>query len=73
MTGEVAARRERGGGATPPEDCGGAPGYEDFLQVMAEPQHPEHENMAGWLGHESWDANAFDIADVNDWLADIKV
>lgn len=43
---------------------------------MADPPHPEHENMAGWLGHESWDANAFDafdIADVNDRLADIKV
>lgn len=62
-----------GGGATPPEDCGGAPGYEDFLQAMADPHHPEHKNMAGWLGHESWDPNAFDVADVNDWLADIKV
>lgn len=62
-----------GGGATPPEDCGGAPGYVDFLQAMADPHHPEHKNMAGWLGRDSWDPNAFDVADVNDWLADIKV
>lgn len=58
---------------TPPDDCGGAPGYEDFLQAMADPQHPEDENTVGWLGHESWDANAFDLADVKGWLVDIKV
>jgi hypothetical protein len=32
LTGEVAARCERGGGATPPKGCGSAPRYEDLLQ-----------------------------------------
>ena len=62
-----------GAGATPPEDCGGSPGYEDFLQVMADPQHPEHSNMTGWLGRGTWDPTAFDLGDVNEWLAELRV
>jgi len=62
-----------GGGARPPEDCGGAPGYEDFLQAMSDLRHPEHASTARWLGHESWDANACEVADINDGLADIRL
>jgi len=29
--------------------------------------------MTGWLGRDSWDPNAFDVPDVNDCLADIKL
>jgi len=29
-----------GSGATPPEDCGGVPGYADFVQAMSDPSDP---------------------------------
>jgi hypothetical protein len=39
-----------GHGACPPEDCGGPPGYEDLLRVLAEPADEEHEQMRAWAG-----------------------
>jgi hypothetical protein len=39
-----------GEGACPPEDCGGAPGYEHLLAALADPKHPDHEDMAAWAG-----------------------
>lgn len=59
--------------ATPPEDCGGVAGYVEFVQAMADPQHPEHENMARWIGATSWDPLAFDFLAANDRLAEIKL
>ena len=35
--------------ACPPEDVGGTPGYEDFLRVLADPEHDEYEHMVGWF------------------------
>ena len=43
----------------PPEDCGGPPGYERLLEVLADPAHPEHDELAGWMGRPV-DAEAFD-------------
>ena len=45
----------------------------DFVQAMADPQHEEHKNMKRWIGHDFWDVAAFDIHDINDWLAEIKL
>ena len=28
----------------PPEDCGGTPGFEAFLDAIADPKHPEHDD-----------------------------
>lgn len=39
-----------GGGACPPEDCGGAPGYDDLKAILADPTHEEHDEMLAWLG-----------------------
>jgi len=43
-------------GTCPPEDVGGAPGYEEFLEAMADPKHPEHDELKEWHGH-SFDPN----------------
>jgi len=43
-------------GTCPPEDVGGAPGYEEFLKAMADPKHPEHNELKEWYGH-SFDPN----------------
>ena len=35
-----------GANACPLEDIGGAPGYEEFLEAIRDPQHPEHHSMS---------------------------
>lgn len=62
-----------GASATPPDDCGGVPGYMGFVQTMANPHDPEHAEMKDWIGRDSWDPAAFDIDNVNSWLAEIKL
>jgi hypothetical protein len=52
-----------GGGACPPEDCGGPHGYTDFLAAIADPEHPEHEAMLEWVGGP-FDPSTFDAAAV---------
>ena len=39
-----------GARACPPEDCGGAYGYEDLLRVLADPTDEEYEEMKSWVG-----------------------
>lgn len=34
----------------PPEDCGGAPGFEAFLEAMQDEANEEHEAMMDWYG-----------------------
>jgi len=37
-------------GRCPPEDVGGLPGYEEFLDAVANPKHPEHAQLKDWYG-----------------------
>jgi hypothetical protein len=37
-----------GHGERPPEDVGGEGGYEVYLRIMADVNHPEHEDMKTW-------------------------
>lgn len=37
-------------GACPPEDVGGAWGYEEFLEALADPDHEQHTDMVHWSG-----------------------
>ncbi len=39
-----------GRGACPPEDVGGPPGYESFIDIMRDPSHPENARMREWVG-----------------------
>src|SRR5258708_36546276 len=34
----------------PPEDVGGIPGFEEFLDAMTKPRHPEHQRLTKWYG-----------------------
>jgi hypothetical protein len=62
-----------GANAAPPDDCGGAGGYEEFVEIMADPTHPEHEDMTKWVGQQTWDPTAFDVDAVNVRLANINL
>ena len=37
-----------GANRAPPEDVGGIPGFENFLNIMAKPKHPEHADIKQW-------------------------
>jgi hypothetical protein len=45
--------------ACPPEDVGGIPGHENFLKVIANPSHEEHEEWKDWAGGD-FDPSRFD-------------
>src|SRR5262249_5186188 len=60
-----------GARACPPEDCGGVGGYQDFLDAIRDPFHPEHDAMLEWIGGD-FDHNWFEQAEVNDELARIR-
>ncbi len=49
--------------ACPPEDIGGVFGYERALPIVANPAHPEHQEMLAWIG--PFDPNRFDLEAVN--------
>ena len=57
-----------GENACPPEDVGGAPGYEEFLAALADPNNPEHDELKDWIGG-SFDPTTFDVAEVNQRLS----
>jgi len=38
--------------ACPPDDAGGVGGYENLLQIAANPNHPEYEETVDWLGKD---------------------
>jgi hypothetical protein len=57
--------------ACPPEDCGGAWGYIEFLEAIQDPQHPEYENFQEWIG-ENFDSEFYDLQEINQRLADFE-
>jgi hypothetical protein len=56
-----------GARACPPEDVGGIPGYENFLDALADPNHPEHEECLEWIGG-TFNPEKFDLDEVNQIL-----
>lgn len=57
--------------ACPPDDCGGVWGYADLLDALADPEHPEHDELQEWIG-EPFDPDAFDLKTVNLRLAPFR-
>jgi hypothetical protein len=43
----------------PPEDVGGPPGFEEFLDAMTKSRHPEHKSVLQWYGR------TFDPTDIS--------
>ncbi|MFY9585780.1 MAG: plasmid pRiA4b ORF-3 family protein [Candidatus Acidiferrales bacterium] len=60
-----------GARACPPEDVGGLPGYEEFLEAMRDPTHPEHREFSEWIGGD-FDPKAFDVDEVNQKLRSMR-
>jgi hypothetical protein len=53
--------------ACPPEDCGGWAGYDELLEILANPLHDEHADRLSKLGG-TFDPEAFDVEEVNERL-----
>jgi Plasmid pRiA4b ORF-3-like protein len=56
-----------------PRIAGGVAGYAEFVQAMADADHPEHDNLVEWIGTDTWDPAAFDSIEINDRIAEIKL
>jgi hypothetical protein len=59
-------------GACPPEDCGGPWGYAELKEILADPDHEQHQEMLDWLGLNSgadFDANSVATDEVEHELA----
>lgn len=50
LPGQIYPRLVDAQGRGPPEDVGGAPGYEHFLDAVANPRHPDHAELLDWHG-----------------------
>jgi hypothetical protein len=48
----------------PPDDCGGPGGYADILEVVADPDNPEHADMRGHVPLD-YDPEYFDVAETD--------
>ena len=53
----VAGRR-----ACPPDECGGPWRYEDLMQAITDPRHPQHQEFAEWLP-PGFDAKHFEASE----------
>ncbi|SER23939.1 pRiA4b ORF-3-like protein [Gracilibacillus ureilyticus] len=56
-----------GEGATPPENVGGIPGYNDFLDIIQSEDHPDKESILSWA--ESAGYRSFNKEKVNELLS----
>ena len=54
--------------ACPPEDCGGPWAYQELLDILADPAHPERAERLDWLD-EDLDPEEWSAEDVNARLA----
>lgn len=56
-----------GENACPPEDVGGPHGYAEFLEIVRDRQHEQHDDMTRWIGG-AFDPRGFDLNRINrDW------
>ena len=60
-----------GARAFPPENSGGAPGYENFLEALSDPIDPEHEKYRSRVG-EDFEPDWFDLEATDQHLRLLK-
>lgn len=61
--------------AAPPEDCGGVWGYADLVEILNDPDHPEHQEQLEWLGLDSaseFDPGRFDAEAITKALSSLR-
>jgi hypothetical protein len=49
--------------ACPPEDCGGVPGYDNLVDAIPDPNHPDHVELSAWSS--GFNPEAFSVDEVN--------
>jgi hypothetical protein len=54
----------------PPEDIGGTPGYAEFLEAIADPNHEQHAELSEWSGG-NFDPAHLSMDDINQALAEL--
>ncbi len=47
------------------DDIGGIWGYQNFLEVMKDKNHPDYENMRGWCDCDSYDEDRVSVDEIN--------
>ncbi len=57
--------------ACPPEDCGGPHGFAELLDILRNPDHPEHADRLEWLG-DDFDPEHLDLTEINQKLSGTK-
>ena len=57
-----------GAGQCPPEDVGGLPGFNGFLEALQDTEHPDHEELTDWYGGP-FDPSDMDEAKIRKRLA----
>jgi len=53
------------------EDCGGPHGFAELLDILRNPDHPEHKDRLDWLG-DDFDPERLDLNEVNRKLSRTK-
>jgi len=61
-----------GARSCPPEDSGGPYGYEELLEIIFDPKHPEYRDRRNWLA-EGFDPELFNVEIVNRSLKRLKL
>ena len=60
-----------GQNACPPEDCGGVGGYAELLEVLADPNHEEHDHFMQWV-NGPFDPSLFELVATNAALQHLR-
>ena len=70
LPGELYPRLLDATGRCPPEDIGGPPGYAEFLEAIADPQHERHAELRD-LYDQDFDPNVVDLQAIEQQLANL--
>jgi len=61
----------KGARNAPPEDCGGAWGFEEFKEIMGDKKHPDYKEMKKWYG-ALYDEDFFNLSLINNNFKDFE-